>query len=354
MASILDMAPYPWHDPLAVELHAILYRAIPRPSRAIVVAGSVGIDTGLINADQAPYDVWRELLELSATSGKTRALAGKLRVDPNAAFAHPLLEALLNNRAPVTDHDPADSSGAPLFLKNDDSVSEPEAYLFHDDLTMSIGRISWLIGVLKRLEALAPAVCRLEVTRNDKSQSGTGVRIGVSLLLTNWHVLFVGDSAATAVTAEFGYEADNDGNPMPATAIICDPDSIRGDESDDWAIIRPKQPFPVAIPIVDVFVGSAPVKDAPAFIIQHPGGGRKRVAYVRNQITYFDDRVVQYLTDTQVGSSGSPVFDDLGRLVALHHAGGRPQLVAGQLPVKKNEGIRISRVTQGLKAAGIA
>jgi hypothetical protein len=80
--------------------------------------------------------------------------------------------------------------------------------------------------------------------------------------------------------------------------------------------------------------------------------GRKRVAYVRHQITYFDDRVVHYLSDTQVGASGSPVFDEAGRLVALHHAGGRPQQVAGQLPVKKNEGIRICRIATDLRAAG--
>ena len=54
-----------------------------------------------------------------------------------------------------------------------------------------------------------------------------------------------------------------------------------------------------------------------AFVIQHPLGGRKRVATVRNQVSFVDDRVVRCLSDTQVGSSGSPVPNADGQLIAL-------------------------------------
>jgi V8-like Glu-specific endopeptidase len=74
---------------------------------------------------------------------------------------------------------------------------------------------------------------------------------------------------------------------------------------------------------------------------------------VRNQISGVDDRVVHYLTDTETGSSGSPVFDAAGRLIALHHAGGRPQEVLGRPPTAKNEGIRIEQITAGLRSAGV-
>ena len=46
-------------------------------------------------------------------------------------------------------------------------------------------------------------------------------------------------------------------------------------------------------------------------------------------------------------------FDEQGRLIALHHAGGRPEEVAGTMLVKKNEGIRIGPIVAALKAAGV-
>lgn len=93
--------------------------------------------------------------------------------------------------------------------------------------------------------------------------------------------------------------------------------------------------------------GVVPRLHGPAYIIQHPGGVRKRLGFVRNHISYVDDRVVQYLTDTQTGSSGAPVLDAAGNVIAVHHASGRPQEVAGKPPTNKNEGIRISRIRLG-------
>jgi V8-like Glu-specific endopeptidase len=79
-------------------------------------------------------------------------------------------------------------------------------------------------------------------------------------------------------------------------------------------------------------------------IIQHPGGQPKQIAIVDNEIEYVDDSVVQYLTDTLPGSSGSPVFDNDWECVALHHSGGWLPQPSDQSTHFRNEGIRISAV----------
>ena len=57
-------------------------------------------------------------------------------------------------------------------------------------------------------------------------------------------------------------------------------------------------------------------------IIQHPLGGPKQIAITANQVVNTYDYRLQYTTDTQPGSSGSPVFNDDWKVIALHHAGG--------------------------------
>jgi hypothetical protein len=155
------------------------------------------------------------------------------------------------------------------------------------------------------------------------------------------------------VTAEFRYEDDGSGGVLGTTVIPCDVASIVTNKDDDWAVIRANQPLDAAWPMVKLSEAVAPALNKPAYIIQHPAGDRKRLGFVRNQVCFFNDRVVNYLTDTQEGSSGAPVFDAQGQLIALHRAGGRPQEIVGKPPLKKNEGVRISRIVDGLKSQNV-
>lgn len=87
-------------------------------------------------------------------------------------------------------------------------------------------------------------------------------------------------------------------------------------------------------------------------IIQHPAGELKQISLYHNIITYYDDRVVQYLTDTLRGSSGSPVFNSNWDVVALHHSGGDKRHGEADLPPgfkSRNEGIVINKIIDFIK-----
>jgi V8-like Glu-specific endopeptidase len=76
----------------------------------------------------------------------------------------------------------------------------------------------------------------------------------------------------------------------------------------------------------------------PVNIIQHPGGRHKEIAIHANTLSGVFDKVIRYTTDTEGGSSGSPVFNNSWSLIGLHHAGG----------TNFNEGIRIDKIVEDI------
>jgi V8-like Glu-specific endopeptidase len=87
-------------------------------------------------------------------------------------------------------------------------------------------------------------------------------------------------------------------------------------------------------------------------IIQHAGGRPKQVALQNNFVEYFGGNVIQYVTSTLPGSSGSPVFNDSWEVVALHHAGDeRLREPTTQRTYFRNEGILIAKILADLPSA---
>ncbi|MBN3760771.1 serine protease [Burkholderia sp. Ac-20365] len=353
MSSLFDEPQYPFHLSVARDLHLTLTRLYPTSKAAAFAADKAGIGAYRINTDQSPYMIWYEILTCAAPAGLTRGIVELAATEFPRSPSHDFLTALLDDRRPRVQPEPRDSDGKPRFRHGSDDVSEPEALLFHDDLTLRSGQLKPLIAALERVHALMPAVCRLEVTIALGEARGTAFRIGPDLLLTNCHVLRPEGLDPVAVTATFGYEDDAAGTGLDGRAIACLPASIIADGADDWGVIRVAAPIPDGVPTLRLDHGVIARSGLGAFIVQHPNGQRKRIAYARNQITYCDDQVVQYLSDTEEGSSGSPVLDPDGNVIALHRAGGRPQEVAGQAALTKNEGIAIARVLRGIVAKGI-
>jgi V8-like Glu-specific endopeptidase len=358
MASILQTSPYPWTRPEARQLHVELTRTFPNQQDALRLAAAAGFNQGSLFVNQAPALLWQQILNTGAPMGLNPGLAQAVHDElPTTAPLRSFLADLLADKPVATSGEQRSVDGTPSFVTGDDRDMEPEALLFRDDLTLEIGRLPAMIATLQRLVSLSPGVCKVTAGFGGSGhQFGTAFRIGPDLLLTNWHVVHrqADKAPATSVAAEFRFEDDGRGGGLATIPVPCDAGGVVSDEADDWAVVRATTPLHDDWPVLPLAGAPDPAVGETAFVIQHPLGGRKRVAYVRNTVSFFDDRVVHYLSDTQVGSSGSPVLDAAGRIIALHHAGGRPQTVTGKDPVVKNEGMRIPRIVDGLAAHGVA
>jgi V8-like Glu-specific endopeptidase len=173
------------------------------------------------------------------------------------------------------------------------------------------------IGWVSRALELAACVCRV----NTPAGPGSGFLIAADLLLTNHHVLPTAETAAGTV-AEFNYQAAWGGELEPVRRFTCDPTFFHNDKALDYAIVRVNG----APGELYGFVNLAQHADATVndfvSIIQHPQGGPKKIAFTDNKVSAVFENLVQYSTDTEPGSSGSPVFNQDWQIVGLHHRGG--------------------------------
>ncbi len=198
-----------------------------------------------------------------------------------------------------------------------------------DVLEKQIGK-GWESFPLPAAIARVLLAARAVVHLTTPSGPATGFMIGPGLVMTNNHVLVGVENkrdatpADGALTLTFNYEQGLDGGLANIEQFKSDPTRFfAADRELDFAVIGvkgdPGEKFgALALPGEDVTIE----KGDDVFIVQHPNGGPKQIAWAQNVVQYVDDRVVQYTTDTLPGSSGAPVFDQQWRLVAIHHGGG--------------------------------
>jgi len=188
---------------------------------------------------------------------------------------------------------------------------------------------------------------------------GTAWVIGPSLVMTNHHVINarLGDEAP-ASTADF----DKQGQSAIVEFDFDESNSIRKSVSVDrvvasstnldYAVLRlqadPGRPALNLSPVRVLFSAASYV---PLNIVQHPRGLPKRVAFRNNLLTGADNDVIRYFTDTDFGSSGSPVCDDTWRVVALHRGATYVTGVAyqGRSTAYVNFGTQIQAVLDDIK-----
>ncbi|BAY95942.1 MULTISPECIES: trypsin-like peptidase domain-containing protein [unclassified Tolypothrix] len=263
-------------------------------------------------------------------------------------------------------------------------VPEPEFTAKVDDeqiLEAIINSTDNFLDIYMLLSAFycAQAVARIEIPEG--SPKGTGFLIGPDLLLTNQHVLKEQSYLEDAV-ARFGYMASVS-NITPLTGKVI---PIRQDfyfaspaKELDYALVR-LQDKPIETTVDDLREKSIAdlgsigkhmgylllqpkqvIEYSRVNIIQHPKGGPLKVVMTQNYVVHTTDSRVQYVADTEDGSSGAPVFDHNWRVVALHHSGNPypsdplssviKKVVKGRFRV--NEGIPIGAILKDFKSKGI-
>lgn len=195
------------------------------------------------------------------------------------------------------------------------------------------------------------SICRIQI-RDDMGSfigSGTGFLVSENVLMTNNHVI---DSMRTALNsiAEFNYQDDINFMPCPTYTFRLNPEQFFvTDEELDFTLVALKDnpssdKQPKDFGHLHLIAEEGKILEGEyVSIIQHPNGGPKAVTIRENKVSSILDYFIHYLTDTEPGSSGSPVFNDQWIVVALHHSG-VPD------PNKKNtwianEGIRISSIS---------
>lgn len=320
------------------EIHALVQAAldgdllsVPRPQ--LMVGLPNGFVAGMSLFASPLNQVQSDLVKLNGTE---RLADG--RVPLEVYLVNAVGELKLRSAPQVGVFDGAASkvrnaaAGAPALPETGDlpEIVDNEQVVADDD--------SLDIAFLARGAELARAVARIAVARfvNGAAEHlptgapavhlGTAWIVGPGLVMTNHHVVNArrsDEAPATAAdlrlqalgaTVEFGVDSDD------ATPVVASVTNLVASSPDlDYALLAVAGQPAVAVPRINpALITLTPTTRLAVNIVQHPGGRAKQVALRNNLVSGTTADTIRYFTDTDYGSSGSPVCDDRWRVVALH------------------------------------
>ena len=244
------------------------------------------------------------------------------------------LKNISNFRKVLVEHNNSDPNGFERILNESDLLS---------------------VNFLTRGIEAAKSVCRIRVPVRG-GWYGTGFLVGPNLMMTNNHVIS-DKREASQCEVEFNYEHDKDGVLKHPIGFNLHPDDIFFTSKDlDVTFVSISTNSNAGIPIERFgYLRLLPIsgKGLPGewvTIIQHPNGDPKQMTIRENQILEGDSndapkKFIHYTTDTDPGSSGSPVLNDQWQVVAIHHkAVPNPDSDNDEIEFIANEGVRISAI----------
>lgn len=260
----------------------------------------------------------------------------------------PLSKAMLKpNTRVIKGMAPADDKDADTLAIIDDSMS---AMAIFDKLT----QINQLVdhGIVAELIKLGKAVVhirmkghgslsstqprRLQSTWDKLSKAGSlGTYVGTGwvfgakrkVLMTNNHVLPLIDAAKTA-NIYFEYLTDfRTGRKSSKKIVKLAPEKlfftspVLKFSGLDYTAVALEDVADEEFGYIEYEEGSTAKEATRVYVPQHPRGRTKTYVFHNNFKVNVADNYMTYTSDTEGGSSGSPLFDEKLNLIGIHHVG---------------------------------
>ena len=186
------------------------------------------------------------------------------------------------------------------------------------------------VGFLIQAIQNATSVCRIELS--DETILGTGFLIAPKLVLTNYHVIHPENTATkinpSDIVLRFGCFTSTTGDEEKGQTfkLVNDKPILESSPINklDYALLQVEDSITQATDITKAKCefDNLPQEKMALNILQHPQGASMKIAISSNAIANIspESGLIQYVTRTSPGSSGSPCFNEDWKVVALHHA----------------------------------